>query len=360
MAGKENEQDRTEKASPFKLREARKRGQVAKSPEFTAWAIMLAAACLMHVFGDDLLQRELKLAAGIFGQSGAITLTPHNTLHLFTEIVTRMFSAFGFIVVAILASGLLINFFQTGPVFSWEPLKADFSRINPVAGFKKLFNIRIVYELIKVLLKFGILIGVTLLFFHTKLTSLMQLMDMETAVHPHVIIEHAVNFSLWLLAAFAVTAIVDFAFMKWEYAKNLRMSRRDLKDEVKNREGDPQVKAKIRELQREAAKRGASLQRIPDADVLITNPTHLSVAIRYERGRMPAPTVIAKGAGELALKMRMKARQHRVPLQENKALARKLFERVQIDQPILPETYPQVAAILTAIYREKDRGTAPC
>lgn len=360
MAGKENEQDRTEKASPFKLREARKRGQVAKSLEFTGWVIMFVAACVMHIFGDELLQRELKLAAGIFGQSGSITLTPHNTLHLFTEIVARMFSGFGFIVIAVLASGLLINFFQTGPIFSWEPLKADFTRINPVTGFKKLFNIRIVYELIKVLLKFGILIGVTLLFLNKKLPSLMMLINTETAVHPQLIIRYAVDFSLWLLAAFSVTAVLDFAFMKWEYAKNLRMSRRELKDEVKHREGDPKVKAKIRELQREAAKRGASLQRVPDADVLITNPTHLSVAIRYERGRMPAPTVIAKGAGELALKMRIKARQHRVPLQENKTLARKLFERVQIDQPILPETYPQVAAILTAIYRERDRGAASC
>jgi flagellar biosynthesis protein FlhB len=358
MAGKESEQDRTEKASPFKLREAKKRGQVAKSQEFTAWAIMLAATCVVHIFSDELLQRELKFAAGIFSQSGDITLTVHNTLHLFVEISTRMFSSFGFIVITVLACGLLINFFQTGPVFSWQPLKADFSRINPVAGFKRLFNIRIVYELIKVLLKFGILIGVTFLFFHAKLTSVMQLMNMEAAIHPAVILEHAVDFSLWLLAAFAVTAIVDFAFMKWEYAKNLRMSRREQKDEVKNREGDPQVKAKIRELQREAAKRGASLQRIPEADVLITNPTHLSVAIRYERGRMLAPIVIAKGAGELALKMRIKAQQHRVPLQENKSLARSLFKRVQIDQPIHPETYSQVAAILTAIYRKKNRGVA--
>ena len=138
------------------------------------------------------------------------------------------------------------------------------------------------------------------------------------------------------------------------------MSRRDLKEEVKRREGDPQIKSKIRELQREAAKRSGSLSRVPDADVLITNPTHFAVALRYERGVSPAPQVIAKGAGELAFKMRVTARKHSIPVVENKKLARKLFKAVDINNYIPEELYPAVARVLVWIYALRRRdGIAP-
>lgn len=349
----EQEQNRTEQATPFKLREARERGQVAKSMELTAWSILMTAVTIVAIFGKSLIHDQLKLASGLFGQAGAISLSVHTAVRLFTVTTAHLFSAFAFFIAAIVAAGLLANFLQTGPVFSWTPLKADFSRINPASGFKKLFNIRILYELLKVLLKLTALIFLTFLFLKTKLSTLMGVLDLNVYHHSALILHQAIQFSFWLLAAFAALALIDFAFMKWEYAKNMRMSQRELKDEVKRREGDPKIKAKIRELQREAAKRGASLTRIADADVLITNPTHLSIAIKYERGRMPAPTVIAKGAGELALKMRIKARQCRVPVLENKPLARKLFERTGIDEAILPETYAQVAKILTNVYRVK-------
>ena len=355
MAGDEGEQDRTEQATPFKLREAKKRGQTAKSTELTGWLILLTSVAFVHVFGDDLVRHELALAGSLFDQSGSIALNQSSAIRLFTAIVMHLLSAFGFFAVVVLGAGLLANFIQVGPVFTWEPLTADFSRINPATGFKKLINIRIFYELIKTLLKLSLLTGVVVLFFKAKLTNLLGLMQVEMSVHASQILTYAVTFSLWLLAIFSVPAMLDFAFTRWEFAKNMRMSRREQKDEHKRREGDPKIKARIRELQREAISRSASLQRIPDADVVITNPTHISVAIRYERGQMPAPLVIAKGAGELALKMRIKARQHNIPLTENKALARKLFERVRIDQPILPETYPLVAKILTSVYQNQHR-----
>jgi flagellar biosynthetic protein FlhB len=353
MADNEKEQDRTEQATPFKLREARNRGQVAKSMELTAWFILLTAVAFVAIFGKSLMYKQLQIAAGLFSQAGEISLNTYSAMHLFVATSSYLFYTFSFLIFAVVAAGLLANFFQSGPVFSWAPLKADFSRINPITGFKKLFNVRIIYELVKVSLKLSMLIAIITLFLRTKLGLLASLAHMKINSHPAIILDQAIRFSFWLLAAFSLVAFFDFAFMKWEYAKNMRMSRRELKDEIKRREGDPKVKAKIRELQREAAKRGASLNRVADADVLITNPTHLSIAIRYERGQMPAPTVIAKGAGELALKMRIKARQCNVPVLENKPLARKLFERVRIDEPILPETYAQIAKILTRIYQAK-------
>lgn len=353
MADNEKEQDRTEQATPFKLREARKRGQVAKSMELTAWFIMLTAVACVAIFSKALVHKQMEIAAGLLSQSGSISLSEHSAVCLFASTTVHLFSTFAFLMIAVVVAGLLANFFQVGPVFSWAPLKADFSRINPVAGFKKLFSVRILYELLKVLLKISTLIAVSAVFLKVKMGALLALLKINVDAHTGIILDQAIRFSFWLLAAFAVLAFFDFAFMKWEFAKNMRMSRRELKDEVKRREGDPKVKAKIRELQREAAKRGASLNRIADADVVITNPTHLTVAIQYKRGQMPAPTVIAKGAGELALKMRLKARQCNVPILENKPLARKLFKRVRIDEPILPETYVQVAKVLTAVYRAK-------
>jgi len=350
MAGSEKEQDRSEQATPSKLREARERGQVVKSVELSGWAIMLGATLAVYLWGAQLIHGELGLAAALLSQVGHVPLSLHNAVRLFGETAIYLIGTFAFFMATVWGVGLLINFFQVGPVFSFTPLKADFNRLNPVTGFKKLFNIRIVFELIKTLLKLGAVTMVVWIFISGELASLMGLLQMGVSAQPVAVLGKAFKLSFWLLAVLAAIALIDLIFTKSEYARNMRMSRREIRDEVKRREGDPKVKAKIRELQREAASRGASLSRIPQADVVITNPTHLSVAIRYERGVMPAPVVIAKGAGELAMQMRAKARQCRIPLVEQKALARKLFQRVSIDQPILPETYAQVAQILTGLY----------
>ncbi len=162
-----------------------------------------------------------------------------------------------------------------------------------------------------------------------------------------------------------VVAILDLAYTRKDYASKMKMSRRELKEEVRRREGDPEIRARIRALRKEAAKRGKSLQRVPEADVLITNPTHLAVALLYKRGEMQAPQVIAKGAGELALTMKQVADKHRVPIVEDKLLARRLFRQVGIDAAIPESLYPPVAQLLSRIYRLKQastggEGVSPC
>jgi flagellar biosynthesis protein FlhB len=156
-----------------------------------------------------------------------------------------------------------------------------------------------------------------------------------------------------MLAVLLIIALLDMLYSRWEYTKRMRMSRREVKEEVKRREGDPHVRAKIKELQREAVKRAGSLRRVPDADVLITNPSHLSVALVYRRETMQAPQVIAKGAGDLALNMRKVARLHRVPLVEQRDLAQQLFRAVGIDEAIGEDLYPLVARILLRVWYQK-------
>lgn len=355
MAAEEQEQDRTEQATPFKLREARKQGQVAKSAELTAWLVMLATTAFIYVFGPQLIVSALQLGRALLSQSGHIRLSGHNTLQLFTSTSLYVLSTFAFLVVLIVVFGLIANFMQIGPVFSWQPMKPDFKRINPVTGFKKIFNKRIIFELIKTLLKVGLASVVVSIFIERQFDTLISLLYVDIQSQPGKIMSETLALAFWVLGAFAVVALFDFSFSRWEFNKNMRMSRREMRDESKRREGDPKIKQRIRELQREAATRGASVARVPEADVLVTNPTHLSVAIQYKKGEMAAPIVVSKGAGDMALRLRIKARQHRIPIVENKALARKLFERVGIDEPIVPETYAQVAKILTHIYRTQER-----
>lgn len=355
MATEEKDQDQTEKATPSKLREARKQGQVAKSPELTAWIIMLGVAAFFYSAGTRLIEQGLHLNAALIDQSGDVQLSVYRALYIYNATSAQLAATLWPLAAVVLSLALLANFLQIGAVFSWTPLQPDFKRLNPATGFKRLFNKKILVELVKTLLKIALLVGVLSLFIREHFNTLVGLLYTDIAVQPAKILDAVLTLSFWMLGAMAIIALLDFCFQKWDYAKNLRMSRRDIKDEVKRQDGDPLIKAKIRELQREAAQRGGSISRIPDADVLITNPTHLSVAIQYRQGHMAAPIVLAKGAGELALKMRMLAGQHQVPIVEDKALARLLFKRVAIDEIILPECYARIAAILTRVYQYRGR-----
>lgn len=350
----EHDQDRSEKATPFKLREARRQGQVAKSPELTGWVILLGATAFFYSAGAPWLERNLRLGAALLDQSGDVRLSAFNALLIYTQTATHLFALLWPLAAAIVGLGLLANFIQTGPVFSVKPLQPDFKRLNPVTGLKRLVSKKILVELLKTLLKSALLIGVFSLFLHRNMALLTSLFYIDAHSAPTLLRDAALTLAFWMLGAMAGIALLDFGFQKWDYHKNLRMSRRDIKEEIKRHDGDPQIKAKIRELQREAARRGGSIGRVAEADVLITNPTHLSIAIQYRHGQTAAPVVLAKGAGELALQMRLLAGRHRVPIIENKPLARLLFERVGIDDMISPECYAAVAAILTRVYRQRE------
>lgn len=356
MAGNEQEQDRSEPATSFKLHEARRRGQVARSMELSSWFMLAVAVVLGWSMFEDLSRDGLALTQAIFDLAGRIDLTQRTAESLFVGTARALLAMFSMLLLLIVLAALLGGWVQVGPVFSTHPLKPDFTRLNPAAGFKRVFNIRLAYEAIKTILKLALV--TTVLYFCVKqaLPVLMNLPRVAIEAHPLVLHESTMKVALWVLATLGLIAAFDLGFVKWEFAKKMRMSRRELREEVKRRDGDPKIKAKIRQLQREAAKRGASLQRVPEADVLLTNPTHLSIAIKYERGKSVAPIVIAKGSGEMALRMREMARRYNVPLLENRALARTLFRAVPIEGAIPPETYSEVAHILMGVYRMRRRS----
>ncbi|MES9851148.1 MAG: flagellar biosynthesis protein FlhB [Candidatus Thiodiazotropha sp. L084R] len=355
MAEQQTEQDRTEPATPTKLRDAKRRGQVNKSLEVNSLFLLSLGVALSYLFGQRMVSMQLEMSQQLLSNAHRIALDPVHAMLLFEQVVDQMVLIFWPAMAALISMAVIMNIAQTGPVFSFFPLKPDMSRINPVSGFKRLFSTKLLFEFIKTLIKLILFSGILYFAIASLLPSLISLLDYDPDGYP-VYIATNVNLIVFkLLAVILLVALLDLLYTRWDFAKRMRMSRREIKEEVKRREGDPQIRAKIKELQREAAKRAGSLRRVPEADVLITNPTHLSIALTYHRGSMSAPRVIAKGAGELAWKMREVARLHQVPLVENKHLARRLFRSVDIDHPINEELYPIVAKILVRVF-SKQKG----
>ncbi|MDH5228507.1 MAG: EscU/YscU/HrcU family type III secretion system export apparatus switch protein [Gammaproteobacteria bacterium] len=358
MAEEQQEQDKSENATPFKLKEARKRGQVSKSLEVNSFLILSVCIAVFLLMGDSMVMQQTAIASDIMSIAASFQFDAPHLIHLLDNIVSATIQIFWPLAFMVIVVGLLSTMLQTGPVFSFFPIKPDAKRLNPVSGFKRLFSARLLYESVKTTFKlflFAMAIGLLL---SSIFPSLMALPDIDPDYYAKFLLQNTIYISAAMLATYLVVVAIDFVYTRWEFSKKMKMSRRELKDEVKRREGDPQVRSKIKDLQRENAKRSGSLQAVKNADVLITNPTHLSIALRYKREEMSSPKLVAKGAGELAQRMRIVARQHGVPILEDKTLARALFRKVGIDA-FVPEIYFVAAArALVWAYSQKQNSTS--
>lgn len=342
----EQDQNRSEEATPFKREEARKKGSVAKSLDINSFGVLTMALIGFYIFGDRIYKEELLIFTRIFQDIPHTVYGADAMAERLSEYLSDCLLAIApFLALIVLGAGL-INFFQIGPIFSWVPLKPDFTRINPVTGFKRLFSMKMLFEAIKTVLKF-IILGVVFFFvFSGKIPDFFLMQNVIVAQIAPVMFALTASVWLKLLIAFLFIAFLDLLLSLWDYAKRLRMSRRDITDEHKRREGDPRVKSRIRELQREALKRAKSMGRVKDADVLITNPTHFAVAVKFDQSIMNVPVVLAKGAGFMAARMKGIARIHGVPVIEQKLVARALFKEAAIDGYIPVSQYSAVARIL--------------
>lgn len=354
----DQDQNRNEAATPFKLEEARKRGSVPKSLDANSFFILVAATAVLAFAGGDVASRQIAIFKAVFSNAHQVSFDLVVLSTYLFELLSAIFSTLTPLFLALIFVSLFVSVAQTGLVFSFFPLKPDLNKVNPIAGFRRMFSLRLLVETMKTVLKF-VLLGVVLYF--AVLASLPDLLA-SLRVGPfglgHLLIGEASAVLTKLCVAMAVLAAFDIGYSRWSFARQLRMSRREIRDEVKHREGDPRVKSRLRELQREAVKRARSLGRVKDADVLITNPVRLAVAIKYDRSQFGAPQVIAKGAGFLAASMRLSARRHQIPIVENRSLARSLFYRVALEQSVPAEYYGVVARILFWVYsmRTRDAG----
>lgn len=358
MAEASADQDKSEPATPFKLEEARKRGQVFKSMELNSLAVLAAALAVTMAFSGTAIRQTLDLSAGLFREAGRTELTIQGVSRLLEDLSTQMLFLLLPFLLLVMVAGILANFLQAGPVFSFTPLKPDFSRINPVTGLKRLFSMRSVYEGVKALLKLGMLSAVLAWMLWSFLPDLLLLSRHSVASYPRMIIGKAAFVLFVLLLGLLALSLMDLAYTRWEYLKKMRMSRRELRDELKRREGDPLIRSKRRELQRAMRKKAASASRIKDADILITNPTHIAVALQYDGDSMPAPKLISKGAGDAALKLRRAAFRYGVPVIENRSLARQLYRATELDHYLPESAYKPVAQALRAVGKNRRKASA--
>lgn len=350
----EQEQNRSEAATPFKLDEARRRGSVPRSIETTSFFMLAAAAAGLFFGSKSITDQELHQFAGILSAAGALDFNIPAIHAWGMKALIGSVVALAPLFVLLVVVAILTNILQTGPVLSATPLKPDFERLNPVAGLKRLLSLRMLMEAGKTLIKAGLLGAVLYWGVIHALPSLFALIDLSPRAYGEVLSGQTIRLVGKLLVVLVLIAAIDLAFNRWDYLQKLRMSRRELGEEIKRREGDPRIKQRLRQLQRETLKRSAGLQRVKDADVLITNPVHLAVAIKYERDQVDAPLLIAKGSGEMAAHMKVIARRHNVPIVENRKLARALFHRVKFDAPVPERHFADVAKILVWVYSLRD------
>ncbi|MDH5325999.1 MAG: flagellar biosynthesis protein FlhB [Gammaproteobacteria bacterium] len=358
MAEHQQDLDKTEKATPYKLREAKRMGQVAKSLEFNSIVILTSMLMLVYMFGNHFIVAEA-------GLTGRLLAGAHNVVwdavHINTflgNVVRAMVDIFWPLLLVMFVAAVAANFMQTGPVFSFHPVKPDFQRLNPVKGFKRVFSKKMLFEAFKNTVKLALISTVIYLFLQDTIMSLLRMQNVDSHLFGKALLHDGTHLVFQLLVVLCIIMIIDLVYTKWDFSKRMMMSRRELRDEIKRREGDPQVRAKQRELQKEAAKRVGAISRVPDADVIITNPTHLAVAVQYDRNKMRSPSVIAKGAGEVAEKIKLLANKNQIPVVENKPLARLLFKTTNIDEYVPEESFAQVAKILVWVYamRKKRDG----
>jgi|LSQX01.3.fsa_nt_gb flagellar biosynthetic protein FlhB len=346
------EEEKTEEATPRKKREARRKGQVPRSMEFNSVLVVLVAFVVMNIFGEYFIRNLYRFLLESFRPETLNTMVDEVSIRsLLAQRFLFILTAFLPVGGAVLVAGVTINLLQTRGVFSAEPLKPRFDRINPVQGFKRLFSLRSLVELAKALFKLGIIAVIIWKTYREQAlplveTSLLTPVWQAVEMTWRMLYKMVIRICLFLL----VMAVGDYMYQRYEYYKSLRMTKKEVKDEYKQTEGDPLVRSRIRRVQREMATR-RMMSQVPRADVVITNPTQIAVALRYDPEEMSAPQVVAKGEGFLAERIRAVATEHHVPVVENKPLARTLYKTVDVDDYIPPHLYQAVAEVLAFIYQ---------
>jgi flagellar biosynthesis protein FlhB len=356
MAEQDNE-DRTERASPKRLEDARKKGQVPRSRELNAAAVTLAGGTALYMMGGALASRMHTLMGATLAISRDEAMDESVMVPALEGAFMDALLASAPILGVIVLAAILAPLAMGSMTFSTSALMPDFSRLNPLTGIGRMFSVNSVMELTKALAKFGVvgLVAVLVLWNDTSVLIGLGREPIPLAI------SHAITLSgkalLMMSASLILIAGVDVPFQLWSHAKQLRMSKQELRDEHKEQEGSPELKGRIRAMQQEIA-RGRMMHEVPKASVVITNPTHFAVALRYDEDRMRAPVVVAKGADNVAAKIREVAAEHGVPLFEAPPLARTLFRHVDIGGEIPAKLYSAVAQVLTYVYQLRDARRA--
>jgi flagellar biosynthetic protein FlhB len=342
MAEQQEDLDRNEPATPHKLEKARERGSVVRSTEVVFACVLLAAVAYVYGLGTQLMDDVGTVVRRALSFSGRDQLDRAAALGYLLAIAPAIFVAW---LAALLAAAA-----QARGVFSAHPLTPDFSRLNPATGLKRMFSMKSLHDLWRNSAKLAVICIAAVLWGRAHLEAILRM----STLPPRAMAQAGLSLfgsALTLLAGIVIVfALLDWALNRWEFLKKMRMSKREVKDEHKEREGDPRIKSRLRELRLAWLKRMRELAKVRNADVLLTNPTHYAVALEYRHGEMPAPMITARGAGELARNMRNEARRRNVPVVENAPLTRALhaLNESQVFVPV--EHFEEVARVLRWVY----------
>lgn len=346
--------EKTEKATPKKRQDSRKKGQVAKSQDVNTAISLLAVFGFLFIGASFMGKHILEFFQQSLQSYMLMPVTEANLKVIVFEVMQRLVYILGPVMLVALLAGLAANYLQVGFLLTGEPIKPKLEKIDPIKGFKRIFSLRAIVELLKSMLKISFVGAATFIVLWSNIEDVLKLSFKSVADALQTVGVLTLKMGLIASLALLFLAILDYLYQKYDFEKNIRMSKQDIKDEHKNIEGDPLIKSQIKQRQREMAMR-RMMQEVPQADVVITNPTHYAIALKYDEDKLDAPYVVAKGVDYLAQKIKYVAGENEVTMIENRPLARALYDQAEIGDPIPEEFFKAVAEILAYVYRMKNK-----
>jgi flagellar biosynthetic protein FlhB len=352
-------QEKTEKATGKKRSEARKKGQVAQSKEISSAMILMTSIGVFYFAGAWIFWSLSELITGVYQNIGTLRITAVSDASAFSlEILYQFLTVLLPFLIPIAVVGFIANVMQVGFQFNTEAIALKLSKLNPVSGLKRLVSLKALVELGKSIIKILFIGSIAYLLVKSDIKEFPILMHQEVGQILVFIARVSLKVCFFVCLAMIVLAVLDFIYQRWQHAEDLKMTKQEVKDEQKQTYGDPKVKARIRSVQLEMARR-RMMEAVPGADVVITNPTHLALALKFDAREMVAPRIMAKGSGHIAQRIREIAVEHQIPIVEEKPLAQALFKMVEIGDYIPAELFRAVAEVLAYVYRLKGMyGTA--
>ena len=350
--------DKTEAPTPHRLEEAREEGQVVRSQELITAVVILAGAFLLRGPGKQLGLNFEALVTNAIVELPTTTVTIESLRGMFFTFASVILPPFGLILFGLMLAGTAVTLGQTQFLWAGKKIGFDFKRVNPLEGFKRIFSTHGLFELLRSLLKLGWVAWIAYSFLRSRFVEVLALTQFDLATAVDSFIEMSISLAIRVGSMYLVIAVADYAYQRWELYKNLRMSKEDIKQEHKRSEGDPMLKSRIRGLQRRMA-RGRMMANVAKATVVVTNPTHLAIAIEYHEG-MKAPKVLAKGPYHVAQKIVQIAKENRIPVVQNIPLARAIYKTIEVGHEISSDLYLAMAEVLAYVYklRGKDAFTS--
>jgi flagellar biosynthetic protein FlhB len=347
----ESDQEKTEDPTERKLSKAREKGQVARSQEVSSWFGILALAIIITFFLPGTYTSYGKFLTSLLENAHAMRVDIASLGDLAITLLWGVILALGVPAIFLMIGSVLAGIIQTGGfIFSLEPIKPELSKIGFKRGLKKIFSSNSIADFVKGIIKISVVAAIVVYVMWPDRDRIVSLISLETALMADAIRIAILKVVIAVLVVMTVIAIADVVYQRYSHRKQHRMTKQEIKDEHKETEGDPQIKNRLRRIRIERA-RQRIMAAVPKADVVVTNPTHFSVALQYDQTTMEAPRLVAKGADVLAFKIRALAKEHKIPIVENPPLARALYSGVEIDQEVPPDHYKAVAELIGYVMR---------